>query len=71
MALPHSTMVPLGQPMDAAIFPAVDLQSRAGDLALRLGSLRRFLEAALELLTCGSLPPPEFRRHSRKVRFAH
>jgi len=49
-------------------FSPVDLQTRAIDLAYGLGSLRHFLEAARELLTCNRLPHSDFKRHNKKVR---
>lgn len=37
------------------------------DLARRLSSLRDFIPAANELITCSDLPAQEVRRHCRKV----
>ncbi|KAJ7613696.1 hypothetical protein DFH06DRAFT_137448 [Mycena polygramma] len=46
-----------------------DLQTDAVRLYVALQSQLNpaFLSAALELLSCGKLPPAEFRRHSRKI----
>jgi hypothetical protein len=48
-------------------FGAVDLDTAAVDLARRLASLRRFLDAAHELLTIGQYSFSQFKRHNRQV----
>lgn len=45
----------------------VDLQTKAVDIACRLGNLSSFIPAAKELFTCKFLPPNEFKRNCKKV----
>ncbi|KIM89997.1 hypothetical protein PILCRDRAFT_812792 [Piloderma croceum F 1598] len=48
-------------------FGAVDLDTAAVDLARRLASLRRFLDAAHELLTISQYTFSQFKRHNRQI----
>ena len=45
----------------------VDLQTKAVDIACRLGNLSSFIPATNDLLTCKLLPPNEFKRNCKKV----
>jgi hypothetical protein len=49
------------------VFGAVDLDTAAVGLARRLASLRRFLDAAHELLTISHFTFSQFKRYSRQV----
>ncbi|KAJ7630125.1 hypothetical protein DFH06DRAFT_1224946 [Mycena polygramma] len=62
-------MSPLCPPVGAQSHYSMNLQTDAVRLYVALQSQLNpaFLGAALELLSCGKLPPAEFRRHSRKI----
>ncbi|KIP06380.1 hypothetical protein PHLGIDRAFT_119008 [Phlebiopsis gigantea 11061_1 CR5-6] len=46
---------------------SVNLRHAAMNLAHRLSSLRDFIPAANELITCNDLPPEDVKRHCRKI----
>ncbi|KAJ6492883.1 hypothetical protein C8R47DRAFT_1120191 [Mycena vitilis] len=62
-------MSPLCPPVGAQSPHSTNLQTDAVRLYVALQSRLNpaFLGAALELLSCGKLPPAEFRRHSHKI----
>ncbi|KAJ7602108.1 hypothetical protein DFH06DRAFT_1259471 [Mycena polygramma] len=62
-------MSPLCPPVGAQSHHSTNLQTDAVRLYVALQSQLNpaFLGAALELLSCGKLPPAEFHRHSRKI----
>jgi hypothetical protein len=45
----------------------VDLQTKAVDIACRLGNLSSFIPATKEFLTCKLLSPNGFKRNCKKV----